>query len=206
LAALTAAAGVQRLYLPGDVGPESQAGTEAGADVSFGTRLSLHATRFDQRVTGLVQPVLSLGTPVAGAAGCGQPVTRRVVLGNLGEIANRGWELAADGRAGPLSLGGTLSLVDSRVARTGPAALTGGALRAGDRQLGRDEVAAGECPGGAVPDDQQLPLGQHGHAGECLFELVVEALGPRRWLLAGQRDDPPGRRADGDDADHDILP
>jgi len=119
--------------------PETQAGTEAGADLALGTPpakagVTLHATRFDQRVTGLVQPVLALGGPVAGAAG-GAPFVRRLVLGNLGEIANRGWELAADGHDGPLSLGGTLSLVDSRVARTGPAALTGGALRAGDRML-----------------------------------------------------------------------
>ena len=128
--------------------PETQAGVESGVDLAWGSALAplalaplafaLHATRFDQRVTGLVQPVLALGVPVAGAA-AGLATTRRVVLVNAGEIANRGWELAGSAAAatpaGRLSLGGALSLVDSRVARVAACAVTGSALRVGDRML-----------------------------------------------------------------------
>ncbi|AHG88342.1 TonB-dependent receptor [Gemmatirosa kalamazoonensis] len=113
---------------------ETQSGIETGADLAWGRTLSLRATRFDQRVTNLVQPVLALGTPVAGAA-AGIPTARRAVLVNAGEIANRGWELDATARAGRLSLGGTLSLVDSRVTRVADGAMSGGALQAGDRML-----------------------------------------------------------------------
>jgi iron complex outermembrane receptor protein len=118
--------------------PETQAGVESGVDLAWGSAFALHATHFDQRVTNLVQPVLALGVPVAGAA-AGLDATRRVVLVNAGEIANRGWELAGSAAAatpaGRLSLGGALSLVDSRVARVAACAVTGSALRVGDRML-----------------------------------------------------------------------
>jgi iron complex outermembrane recepter protein len=54
-------------------------------------------------------------------------------LQNVGEIMNRGWELEQRLRLGALSLGTTLSLVDSRVR----AVANGyqGDLRAGDRML-----------------------------------------------------------------------
>jgi iron complex outermembrane receptor protein len=52
---------------------------------------------------------------------------------NVGEIDNRGWELEGAVQAGPLAVGATATLVDSRVRRT---ALTyTGDLRAGDRML-----------------------------------------------------------------------
>ncbi|WP_309669335.1 TonB-dependent receptor [Gemmatimonas sp.] len=111
--------------------PERQSGLEAGADVVFAHGISLHVTRFDQEASGLIQPVGSMSTSV-GANG---RIVRNLsyTLQNVGAIANRGWELQATARKSSLQLTGTLSLVDSRVARTA----TGyrGELRVGDRML-----------------------------------------------------------------------
>jgi iron complex outermembrane receptor protein len=120
----------ERVLVPWDLRPETQAGVETGADYALGTSrtgVALHVTRFDQRASGLIQSV-ALGT-------YGAPAARRVtyVLQNVGEITNRGWELQTTAQAGRLGLAGTLSLVDSRVART-TASYTGD-LRNGDRML-----------------------------------------------------------------------
>ena len=121
--------------------PEEQSGVEAGVDLLWGARFGVHATRFDQRVSGLVQPVALLadhgGSDGAGGPGGGPGGQRgpRIVyeLQNVGAIANRGWEFQATGAVGPLTLAGALSLVGSRVDRLA----TGyrGDLRAGDRIL-----------------------------------------------------------------------
>ncbi len=111
--------------------PEQQTGLEAGADLLFAHGVSLHVTRFDQEASGLIQPVGSMSTSV-GANG---RIVRNLsyTLQNVGAITNRGWELQATARRSRLQLAGTLSLVDSRVARTA----TGyrGELRVGDRML-----------------------------------------------------------------------
>jgi len=115
--------------------PEEQSGVEAGVDLLWGTWLALHATRFDQRASGLVQPVAQLQDRRPGpGAPTGRP-GREVgyVLQNVGAIDNRGWELQATAAAGPLALGGTLSLVGSRVARLARGYT--GDLRLGDRML-----------------------------------------------------------------------
>jgi iron complex outermembrane receptor protein len=110
---------------------ERQSGTEFGGDVLVGSRLSLHLTRFDQRASGLIQPVSTLTTTVASN---GRPVRRMAyTLQNVGAITNRGWEVDASTRLARLSLSGALSLVESRVAQ-----LAGGyrgELRVGDRML-----------------------------------------------------------------------
>ena len=111
--------------------PEQQTGLEAGADLLFAHGVSLHVTRFDQEASGLIQPVGSMSTSV----GENGRIVRNLsyTLQNLGAITNRGWELQATARRSRLQLAGTLSLVDSRVARTA----TGyrGELRVGDRML-----------------------------------------------------------------------
>jgi iron complex outermembrane receptor protein len=110
--------------------PESQSGTEFGADLLMGSRVAVHLTRFDQRASGLIQPVSSVVTTVNN----GRLVrAMSYTLQNVGAITNRGWELEATTRVRQLSLAGTLSLVDSRVARVA----TGyrGELRVGDRML-----------------------------------------------------------------------
>ncbi len=111
--------------------PEQQTGLEAGADLVFAHGVSLHVTRFDQEASGLIQPVGSMAT----AVGPNGRIVRNVsyTLQNVGAITNRGWELQATARRSRLQVAGTLSLVDSRVARTATAYR--GELRVGDRML-----------------------------------------------------------------------
>ncbi len=112
--------------------PEQQSGIEVGADAYLGHSLSLHATRFDQRASGLIQPVSI--QPASMETGS-MPRFRRIVyeLQNVGEITNRGWELQGSFLNGPWSLGTTFSQVDSRVQKL--ASHYTGELRAGDRML-----------------------------------------------------------------------
>ncbi|HET9682659.1 MAG TPA: TonB-dependent receptor [Gemmatimonadaceae bacterium] len=113
---------------------EEQSGVESGADFLWGSRVALHVTRFDQRASGLVQPVARLW-PVDDAPTAGSPERARVQyeLQNVGAITNDGWELAASSVTGPLVLTGTLTLVDSRVARVANG--YAGDLQVGDRML-----------------------------------------------------------------------
>jgi iron complex outermembrane receptor protein len=108
-----------------------QSGIEGGFDVFYGRVLSLHVTRFDQLASGLIQSVAVVDTQSSGP----QSGLRRVYyqLQNVGEISNRGWELQSNVQAGPLSLGGALSFVQSKVRRV----IDGysGDLRPGDRML-----------------------------------------------------------------------
>jgi len=111
--------------------PESQSGTELGFDVLMNRALSLHVTRFDQRASGLIQPVAGT-TTYLNAAGA---FVRRMsyTLENVGAITNRGWELQAQSSISRLLLAGSVSLVDSRVAQL--ARGYSGDLRLGDRML-----------------------------------------------------------------------
>jgi iron complex outermembrane recepter protein len=112
------------------LGPEKQSGYEAGADLLFGRRLSLHLTRFDQLASGLIQPVA-----VATSQADTTTWERRIAyqLQNVGEITNRGWEMQGALAAGSLSLAGTMSLVESRVRQLAPG--YSGDLQPGDRML-----------------------------------------------------------------------
>ncbi len=111
--------------------PEQQTGIEAGADLVLAHGVSLHVTRFDQEASGLIQPVGSMTT----AVGPNGRIVRNLsyTLQNVGAITNRGWELQATARRSSLQLASTLSLVDSRVARTANGYR--GELRVGDRML-----------------------------------------------------------------------
>jgi iron complex outermembrane receptor protein len=111
--------------------PESQSGVEAGFDLLMGRALALHVTRFDQRASGLIQPVaVTTLTPTTS----GRYVrTMSYQLENVGAITNRGWELQGSTQVDRLTLAGTLALVDSRVARV--AWGYRGDLRVGDRML-----------------------------------------------------------------------
>jgi len=114
--------------------PEEQSGIESGADIMWGNRLALHLTRFDQRASGLIQPV-ALRSPMTTAPEPGSPERARVryELQNVGAIDNSGWEIGASSELGALVLTGTLTFVDSRVARLATGYL--GELRVGDRML-----------------------------------------------------------------------
>ena len=115
----------------GTPSPEEQTGIEAGADFFFGRNAALHVTRFDQRASGLIQPV-SIYNFTSNES---LPSYRRLVyeLQNVGEITNRGWELSGSMGEGPWSIGGTFSQVDSRVQKLAP--LYTGDLQPGDRML-----------------------------------------------------------------------
>ncbi|HEY2066686.1 MAG TPA: TonB-dependent receptor [Gemmatimonadaceae bacterium] len=115
--------------------PEEQAGIEAGIDAMWGQRLGFHVTRFDQRASGLVQPVAILAYPAGPGAPPGSPPSSRVLyqLQNVGAIDNHGWELQASSTIGSLLLTGTMTLVSSRVTRLASGYL--GDLREGDRML-----------------------------------------------------------------------
>ncbi len=111
--------------------PESQTGIEAGLDLLMGRTLSVHVTRFDQRASGLIQPIAGTSTY---ATNTGLLVRRMsYTLQNVGAITNRGWELQAQSSINWLTVAGTMSIVDSRVDQL--AAGYGGDLRVGDRML-----------------------------------------------------------------------
>ena len=111
--------------------PEVQSGYEGGAELYFGRAFSLQLTRFDQRVTGLIQNVsVAIDTLVHNGA----PQRRmRYQLQNVGEITNTGWELQANALRGPFSLASSLSSVDSRVRTLATGYM--GDLQPGDRML-----------------------------------------------------------------------
>jgi iron complex outermembrane recepter protein len=111
--------------------PEVQTGIENGIELYVAGVLSLQATRFDQRASGLIQNVaVAVDTELRGGS-----LERRMrfQLENVGEITNRGWEMQAGLRRGALSVSGTLTTVDSRVRAVADGYL--GDLRAGDRML-----------------------------------------------------------------------
>jgi iron complex outermembrane receptor protein len=107
------------------LGPERQSGTETGLEVTVHRLLSLQATRFDQRASGLIQQVALPGDSAA----------RRMdyALEDVGQISNRGWEFEVSTAVSRLTVASTLSLVDSRVDHLA----TGytGDLEPGDRML-----------------------------------------------------------------------
>ena len=120
----------RQAIVQGRLAPEEQSGVEVGFDASVGRRWTLRATRFDQTAYNLIQSVAITSSLMPG------PTDGRLLyaLQNVGEIANRGWELESALLVGRLSLTGTYSLVDSRVRRLAYA--YSGDLRPGDRMLG----------------------------------------------------------------------
>ncbi len=122
--------GLNRSPTSSELSAEKQAGIEAGMDLFVGRAMAFHLTRFDQRASGLIQPV-SVAPPITTDT----MRSRRIAyeLQNVGEITNRGWELDGTVSTGPLSLGATFSTVDSRVQKI--ANTYTGELRRGDRML-----------------------------------------------------------------------
>ena len=104
----------------------------------WGNRLSLHITRFDQRASGLIQPVATEILPfVARADGnvvdtSGAPRIA-YVLENVGAIDNRGWEIEGNLRWRSVAFIGWWSVVNSHVTNVSNGYR--GDLRAGDRPL-----------------------------------------------------------------------
>lgn len=154
--------GAGQLQVMTSLQPESQQGTEFGGDVLFGSRYALHVTRFDQRASGLIQPVASVRTTV-GANGRLQR-QMSYSLQNVGAITNRGWELEGTARVQHLSLAGALSFVDSRVARLADG--YHGELRQGDRMF--------DVPANTVTLSASYPMGR--------FTLATSATRAADWV------------------------
>lgn len=121
----------------GTLSPEEQSGIEVGLDASIGRSWTLRATRFDQTAYNLIQSV-AITSSLMPAPGDGRLL---YALQNVGEIANRGWEVESGLLVGRLSVTGTYSLVDSRIRRL--ASAYSGDLRSGDRMLGVPAWSAG---------------------------------------------------------------
>ena len=123
--------GLDRSPFSQPLSAEKQSGIETGADLFVGHAIAFHVTRFDQRASGLIQPV-SIAPPILPGDTTRQ---RRIVyeLQNVGEITNRGWELEGAITARQFSIGATYSTVASKVEKLA----TGytGDLRVGDRML-----------------------------------------------------------------------
>lgn len=115
--------------------PEAQSGVEAGADLFLGQAFAIHVTRFDQRVTGLIQMVTIGDTTRTSGSGPGGGGGSRYwfQLQNVGEITNTGWEGQASAYVGALTVSGAATTVDSRVRQL--ARGYSGDLRPGDRML-----------------------------------------------------------------------
>jgi outer membrane receptor protein involved in Fe transport len=111
--------------------PESQTGIEAGFDVVVNRALSVQVTRFDQRASGLIQPVASRVTYTTPTGALLPRMT--YTLENIGAITNRGWELQGRSSIDRFTLVAALAFVDSRVDQVSRG--YGGDLRVGDRML-----------------------------------------------------------------------
>jgi outer membrane receptor protein involved in Fe transport len=119
----------RRTLMNTSLAPEEQAGIEFGTDVRVGRILGLHVTRFDQRVSGLIQTV-TVANPTSSGLGSRSSWYQ---LQNVGEISNRGWESQATLTVHSWSLSGAATLIDSRVRRLAPGYT--GDLVPGDRML-----------------------------------------------------------------------
>jgi iron complex outermembrane receptor protein len=104
-----------------------------GADLFVGRRFGLHLTRFDQTASGLIQNVAVPRDTARGTSGPGPSKRITYVLQNVGEIANRGWEVESSLDLRGVTLAGAFTAVDSRVERI--ARSYTGDLRPGDRML-----------------------------------------------------------------------
>src|SRR5690606_18185527 len=105
------------------IGPEEQEGWDAGIDMVFGRRASLSVTYYDQMALGLIDAVLL-------DAGVVPPIFQ---FQNVGEMANKGWEVEGTLDFTPFRLSGTYSRVNSTVEKLSPTYM--GDLQVGDRNL-----------------------------------------------------------------------
>lgn len=94
-----------------NLGPESQAGTESGLELYWGSRANVQITHYDQQVDNLIisVPVDSVQSLNPNTAG-NYTYTTVAQRQNVGAVRNRGWEGQAQlNLFGGLSLNGTLS-------------------------------------------------------------------------------------------------
>jgi outer membrane receptor protein involved in Fe transport len=113
-----------------NLAPEQQVGSDGGLDLYFGRRGSLEATYYHQSAIDLIDGVV---------LSAGPPVTYQNQ--NVGRIKNTGWEFQGRLNAGPLSLTGTYSIMNSIVETLSPTYT--GDLRPGDQMLDIPKHTAG---------------------------------------------------------------
>jgi outer membrane receptor protein involved in Fe transport len=116
---------------PAGLDPESQSGTETGAELYVAGLLSVQVTRFNQLASGLIQNVAIAVDTLMRAGVAEQRV--RYQPQNVGAISNKGWEMQGSVHQGPWALSGAVALVDSRVRNL--AVGYQGDLQPGDRML-----------------------------------------------------------------------
>ncbi|HJR64368.1 MAG TPA: TonB-dependent receptor, partial [Gemmatimonadaceae bacterium] len=117
----------EQLAAPG-LAPEVQSGYDVGLELFFGARGSIQASYYDQEVEDLLS-VLTLSEP--------GDVPTLFQWGNLGRIANSGWELQSKVSFGRIAVAATYSIFESTVLDVAPGALgdNRGQYRVGDRLL-----------------------------------------------------------------------
>ena len=96
------------------IAPETQKGVEAGADLYVGRALAVRLTRFDQTASGLIQRV-AVSIDTTDRSGSYGPRAVGYALQNVGQIANRGWELDGSMTRRALTLSGSFTQVSSIV-------------------------------------------------------------------------------------------
>jgi len=121
---------VQQLGNP-NLAPEQQVGPDGGLDLYFGSRGSVEATYYAQKVKDLIDYVLvnASSTP---------PTYQNQ---NVGRIKNEGWEFQGRLNVGRLSLSGTYSITSSTVQTL--SSTYSGDLRLGDQMLAIPKHTAG---------------------------------------------------------------
>jgi|GEM_PF-658460 len=89
-----------------DLRPERQSGFEFGGDFYFGDNFFVEVTYFDQLFLDGISNDRSINDPFT-------PKEENWYI-NLGQIINKGWEISAKTRFGPLDISGNYSILDSR--------------------------------------------------------------------------------------------
>ena len=89
-----------------DLRPERQSGYEIGGDIYFGDNFFIELTYFDQLFLDGVANDPSIDDPYT-------PKQEYRYI-NLGQIINRGWEVAAKTRLGSIDINANFSIIDSR--------------------------------------------------------------------------------------------
>ena len=89
-----------------DLRPERQSGYELGGDFYFGDNFFVEVTYFDQLFLDGIANDPSIDDL--------QTIKQEYWYINLGQIINKGWELAAKTRVGPLDISANYSILDSR--------------------------------------------------------------------------------------------
>ena len=88
-----------------DLGPETQSGYEAGADIYYGDMFSLEITYYDQVVKNGITPI-NVDNP--------NTPKREYQYQNINEFFNKGWEFAGKVLLNPFSINFTYSITDSK--------------------------------------------------------------------------------------------